>query len=611
MQVRNDNGGLNMVTDDLVKKAEELARLIDKGQMRTVFQPIVSLRSAEILGYEALSRAESTILGNPEELFATARACGLLWELEYLCRLKALENYAAQKQGQLLFINVDPRVVGDEKFRKGFTLEFLHEYGLSPSDTVLEITEQNSGADENLFRRAINHYQEQSYNIAIDDTGSGYSGLNLITKIQPKYIKLDMNLIRGIHTSKLKNSLVGALASFGRDCGIRLVAEGIETKEELSTVIELGVDYGQGYFLARPAGELPTLSETAERVIRAAGNSRSIQNPFRFAAGTIAEQDPALDFASSGEQADTLFRRYPEIYGIPVTEEGRVQGLISRSFFYYQLGTQFGRDLFIRRPVSLVMDKSPLVVDYYMDIDTVCARAMSRSVDKLYNAIVVTKNERYYGTLSVKSLLEKVSELKIENAKHLNPLTYLPGNVIIENRLVQLLETGAAETILYLDIDNFKAYNDRYGTMKGDRFLTFVADCVMQACGTFAERENIFIGHVGGDDFILIAPDGIAYALGAEIIRIFEEKKGNLYCEEALKNGGITAKSRAGILMHFPLATLSIAGVKCSGSSCRSIYKLTESAAVVKKACKQVSDNCIIIREADMVNEYGGEAMCV
>ena len=292
-----------------------------------------------------------------------------------------------------------------------------------------------------------------------------------------------------------------------------------------------------------------------------------------------------------------MFKANPEVYGISVTDKDRVAGLLSRSNFYYQLGTKFGYDLFLNRSVALIMDKSPLIVDYYTDIDIVCTNAMARSVDKLYNSIVVTKNERYYGMLSVKNILEKVSELKIENARHLNPLTYLPGNSIIEARLVQMLDRGSEETILYIDIDNFKAYNDRYGTIKGDRFLTFVADCIMQACGAFEEKESVFVGHVGGDDFILTAPREIAYELAARIISVFEENKANLYSEDALRDGGICVKNRLGQLTTYPLATLSIAGVQCAGGVCRSIYTLTEDAAIVKKQCKQVPDNCIIIRD--------------
>lgn len=586
---------------EMQAEIEELDRILTRGLITTVFQPIVSLKNGEILGYEALSRCESTVLPNPTVLFQASRQYNMLWDLEYMCRISALKSYSSQKGDKLLFINVDPHVVNDEKFKKGFTLEFLREFDMKPSDTVLEITENSYVEDNGVFQNAVNNYKEQSYNIAIDDTGSGFSGLNLITEIQPKYIKLDINLIRDVDKSKLKSSLVHALASFARDCNIHLIAEGVETLEEMKTLIELGVDYGQGFYLTRPNAQLLQLPTELAEQIKKLNTKAAPSRPFSFPAGMIAKHERTLSIADKGKQADEVFKSNPDIYGIPVLDGTKVAGLLSRSSFYYQLGTKFGYDLFLNRTISIIMDKASLIVDYYTDIDMLCASAMARSVDRLYNSIVVTKNEQYYGMLSVKNILEKVSELKIENAKHLNPLTYLPGNVIIENRLSQMLEVDHQETILYLDIDNFKAYNDKYGTLKGDRFLTFVADCITQACAYFGRDEEIFIGHVGGDDFIMTAPNEIAYTLGLKIISVFEEKKANLYCDEALRDNGIQVKNRSGKMEMFPLATLSIAGVQCVGNTCRSIYTLTEDAAIVKKECKRVPDNCVIIRDISSI----------
>lgn len=581
----------------LISEMEELRSIIDNNMISTVFQPIVSLKNGEILGYEALSRCTGNIFTNPAAMFEAARKYNMLWDLEYLCRLTALKSYAGQKKDKLLFINVDPHIVNDEKFRKGFTLEFLKEYGLRPEHTVLEITENSYVEDSDLFHDAVKTYKDQLYNIAIDDTGSGYSGLNLITDIQPKYVKLDINLIRGIDSSKLKSSLVHALTGFASDCSISLIAEGVETKEELKTLIELGVDYAQGFFLARPGAVLPSLDASTLSLIRAYNANNHQRRLFTFPAGIISKSEVTLDISDKGAKADELFKANKDIYGIAVLNDGTVEGLLSRSSFYYQLGTKFGYDLFLNRSVSIVMDKNPLIVDYYTDIDDVCTAAMQRSVDKLYNSIVVIKNGRYYGMLSVKNILEKVSELKVETARHLNPLTYLPGNVIIENRLTQMLNRLDDETILYIDVDNFKAYNDYYGTLKGDRFLSFVADCITGAAAEYGREQDIFIGHIGGDDYIVIAKSDIAYELGHKIIQIFESKKSNLYCDEALKNQGLKIRNRSGNVEFFPLATLSIAGVQCSGNTCTSIYILTEHAAVVKKQCKNVRGNAVIIQE--------------
>ncbi|MCX7745564.1 MAG: EAL domain-containing protein, partial [Clostridia bacterium] len=188
---------------------DEFMDILQKGDIKTVFQPILSLKNGDILGYEALSRGpQNSVFKNPEKLFEYAKVFGRLWELEMLCRLKALENISKYRPDFFIFLNVDPHVIDDEKFKKGFTKDFVKEFHMSPENIIFEITEKNSVVDIAGFKRVIENYKDQGYKIAIDDTGSGYSGLKLITEIHPHYIKLDMNLIRDIDKDGLKYALI-------------------------------------------------------------------------------------------------------------------------------------------------------------------------------------------------------------------------------------------------------------------------------------------------------------------------------------------------------------------------------------------------------------------
>ncbi len=117
---------------------------------------------------------------------------------------------------------------------------------------MIEITERNAIHDMNGFRARIEHYKSQDYKIAIDDAGAGYSGLNLISDVNPNYIKLDMKLIRGVDTDSLKFSLVKGMVEFSKVSNIYLIAEGIETHREMEALVNLGVQYGQGYFIQKP-----------------------------------------------------------------------------------------------------------------------------------------------------------------------------------------------------------------------------------------------------------------------------------------------------------------------------------------------------------------------
>lgn len=253
---------------ELVKK--DLEDIIASKRIYTVYQPVVSLTDGEILGYEALSRiSEPQMIDNPEELFRMAETYQKVWEVDSLCRKKAIKRLASQTDefDKKLFLNVNPMVLADQEFKSGYTQNFLEECGLSPAQVVIEITEQSAVKDMQEFSCAIRHYINQSYEIAIDDAGSCYSGLNLICDIRPRYLKLDRQLIQEIDKDNVKYAMVKSLVDFSKLVSIRLIAEGIETEKELKTLIKLGVPYGQGFFLARPSTELGSVKKTAMKII--------------------------------------------------------------------------------------------------------------------------------------------------------------------------------------------------------------------------------------------------------------------------------------------------------------------------------------------------------
>jgi EAL domain-containing protein (putative c-di-GMP-specific phosphodiesterase class I) len=247
-----------------VELRETLDYIIQNKEIRSVFQPIISLQDGIILGHEALSRitCEGGI-ENPEMLFSIAGEYGRLWDLEQLCRTVALETAFEKMRppyDKMLFLNVNPNIMHDEKFKRGFTRDFLKQFHIKPQNIIFEITEQNVILDMSCFLSAVDNYRGQGYKIAIDDVGSGYSGLNLISEINPNYIKLDMKLIRGINYDGLKYALVKGMVELSKVSHIKLIAEGIETSAELETLIGLGVQYGQGYYIQRPSAEVMDIS---------------------------------------------------------------------------------------------------------------------------------------------------------------------------------------------------------------------------------------------------------------------------------------------------------------------------------------------------------------
>jgi len=246
-----------------------LNRILEEKNIITVYQPIISLKDGQIYGFEALTRIfDKTQKVNIEHIFKIADKMNKLWELETLCRKNALKNAKKIKPEMKLFLNVNPNIIHDKNFKNGFTKNRLIKYGLDFLDIVFEITERNAIIDMEAFLGSIDHYKKEEFKIAIDDVGSGYSGLNTINNVRPDLIKIDMNLIRNIDKDELKQHLCKAMVDFGKNTGIKVIVEGIETKEELQTLIKMDVEFGQGYFLGTPQETFESIEPEKIKLIK-------------------------------------------------------------------------------------------------------------------------------------------------------------------------------------------------------------------------------------------------------------------------------------------------------------------------------------------------------
>jgi EAL domain-containing protein (putative c-di-GMP-specific phosphodiesterase class I) len=205
-----------------------------------------------VIGFEALTRVGSGRFENIEMLFKAAEANDALWSLERLCRRKALESVPRIAGDQLLFLNIEPDSIHDPQLTGPPFLGALADAGLVPQQVVLELTEHSAVKDFVAFRQTLERFRSLGFRLAMDDVGSGYSGLQAIAEIAPDFIKADMNLVRGLHTSPIKRELIDTIRRFSDSTGITLVAEGVESPEELAALVAVGVRCAQGFLFARP-----------------------------------------------------------------------------------------------------------------------------------------------------------------------------------------------------------------------------------------------------------------------------------------------------------------------------------------------------------------------
>src|SRR6056297_646165 len=255
---------------------KEFMDILDSKKLSTLYQPIISLRDSSILGYEALSRGPvGSSLYSPIKLFEFAEKYNKLWDLEYLCRKTIIKNSKKLDDKYKLFLNVSPDIINDNRFIQGFTKNYLIENKISPDKIVFEITENTAIDNMAEFKNTIENYRMQNYEIAIDDAGAGYSGLNLISDVNPNYIKLDMKLIRDIDKDFIKQSLIKSMVEYATLTNTDLIAEGIETKNELDKLIDLGIKYGQGFYIQKPLSSIIELRNSLIEEIKNANRKNN------------------------------------------------------------------------------------------------------------------------------------------------------------------------------------------------------------------------------------------------------------------------------------------------------------------------------------------------
>lgn len=257
-----------------------LDEVLKKGAVSTRFQPIVDLRSGTVLGYEALSRGpRGTVLEAPDALFAEATAQERMGEMERLCCTGALDR-AGDSKGESgicgkLFLNVHPCQIGSPGFLP-FLLSRVARAGVHPRSVVLEVTESRASPDLSVLVRGIAEWRAAGFRVALDDAGCGHSELRIAAEIIPDFLKLDRCLVRGIDSHRGRRAAVEALVHLSAALSIDLVAEGIETPEELRVVRALGVHHGQGFLLGRPAEHPAPVDPAALRVIRSEARNAGV-----------------------------------------------------------------------------------------------------------------------------------------------------------------------------------------------------------------------------------------------------------------------------------------------------------------------------------------------
>ena len=574
-----------------------LRQIIDQQELTPLFQPIIHMQSGEIIGYEGLIRGPSdSLLHSPLNLFKVALAANLSVEVEHLCRKVVLEHFAKMDLPGKLFLNVSPECLLYPNMKHGETLDYIQQFGISPERVIIELTESQPTYDYELLRKAVAHYREMGFEIAIDDLGEGFSSLRLWSELRPAYVKIDMHFIQGINLDKVKLQFVRSIQQLAEATGALVIAEGIETQTELLLIRDLGIAYGQGYHIGRPSNAPPTkvsfeiaktLGYRGVAVYPQENNSRQSNATALRLLRVVQPVSPRM----SNNDVFDIFGRAPDLEVIPVVENGFPLGLITRRNLVDRFAVQFIRELHGKKCCSMFMDPEPLITDKHAKLQDLSRLVAKADRHHLLNGFIITDQGQYLGMGTGHDLMNEITEMQINAARYANPLTLLPGNVPINEHIERLLENGARFSACYVDLDFFKPFNDVYGYRKGDDVIQRTGRILEQHC----DPARDFVGHIGGDDFFILLQSENCEERYQAMLDAFSADIAQQFSGADLERGGYLSEDRAGRPVFNPLVTVSLGVIKVEPGHFCSHHQIATAAAEAKRQAKRMLGNSLFI----------------
>lgn len=572
----------------------DLVSLLHNRSLSALFQPIIDLKTAGIIAHEGLIRGPSgSLLHSPLSLFTAARAYGMAAEVEYLCRRVVLESFANQGVNGKIFLNISPDILVQQGTRTGETLKYIQELGLKPEQVIIEITENMPTIDYAELRNVALHYRNMGFEIAIDDLGEGFSGLRLWSELHPNYVKIDQHFISNIHQDSIKHQFVRSFQEIAQKSGALVIAEGIEQVSELAAICDIGIALGQGYLIGMPEAQLaPAIPVEVTRILEnSLTNKNARLHKKVVTVGNLLRETPAVAPDIANEVVYELFQRSPELSSIPVAIQGRPVGLIGRHHMNDGFARPFRRELYGKKQCEMFMDTSPLIVEKNVSLLALSDLILQSDPYHLTIGFIITDNGKYAGMGSGHDLLRLITRMQIDAARYANPLTMLPGNVPINEHIDALLDASQPFVACYFDLDHFKPYNDVYGYQKGDDVIQITGRLLQEA----ADPALDFLGHVGGDDFIILFQSHDWEWRCQQILDQFGNMAPGLYRGTGRDRGSILAEDRQGNQVFHDILSISIGAVMVEEGQYSSYHQVSSAAAVAKKMAKKQKGNSLFV----------------
>ncbi|KVQ09431.1 diguanylate cyclase [Burkholderia ubonensis] len=582
--------------------AARTARLIADRALAAVFQPIVDLGSGTVIAYEGLIRGpRGTDLETPAALFAQAAREGATIALEHAAAITCLDAFAALGCDGKLFLNFSAGAILALARECEHARMLLERAQIAAERIVIELTEQNASTDLAQVAPAVASLRDAGIQFALDDYGTANASMNLWLRLHPDVVKIDRFFIHDIALDPLKFEAVRAMQHFAHASGAKLIAEGIEHERDLIVVRDMGICCVQGFLLGRPHAQPERVVAPAARDAIRAPHIAVFPDASRAArpSGTVAAKmlvaAPALPRDVTSNDVLALFNRMPELHAVALVEHERPVALVNRRSFMDRFALPYHREVFGRKPCLQFANDAPLMIENATTVEQLALLLANNDQRYLADGFVITEHGRYVGLGTGESLVRAVTEMRIEAARYANPLTFLPGNIPISAHIDRLLARDAGFHACYVDLNQFKPFNDQYGYWQGDEVLKYAATVLAGIC----DPQRDFLGHVGGDDFLVLFQSDDWHARAAAAIGRFNDGAQRFYTLVDQRAGGLHGEDRHGNPAFFGFVTMAIGAVGVPAGAHRAMRygsdEIASVAALAKRRAKQQPDGLAVV----------------
>lgn len=578
---------------------ETLHGIIRDRSITVQFQPIIQAKGPVIHGYEALVRGPSdSWLHSPLVLLEAALDADLLVEMELMMLRQILETYRALQLPGLLFVNMSTDTMLFLHGRTHGILGILAQIGVPSENLVVELTETRPCFDTERLEITVRNLLSLGIRVAIDDLGEGFASLKRWSIIKPDYVKIDRHFVEGIHKDPVLQQFIKSVLDIAKVANARVIAEGVEQAADLQTLLALGMDLVQGYLLARPDTQ-PRTNLSAEttsllgpgRRFAMTGHDLT-QHRTGFTAADIAHPGLTVHATTPLSQVLAHFQADHGLGSLPVLDDnGFPVGILRSLDFLATASKPYFHEVYGRRECQELMDTKPLIFDHRTDVRAMSEVVATMDDRHLVDGFIVTKDGRYLARGRMTDLIKAVSEMQVFAARYANPLTFLPGNVPIDEELSALLDQRARFTIAYWDLNDFKPYNDVYGYAQGDQVIRFTASVL----GHNRNPDRDFLGHVGGDDFVTIYLSPDCQPFLDTTLRDFDQGIVEHLRPDHVSAGGYHSTNRRGEDVFHPLVSLCAGVLQVDPGMFTYPSEVAQAVSTLKKLAKRQSGSSLFV----------------